>query len=363
MRNSIHKRWQILFFLLVIVSFFSLNLTKEASAAKSNSVRLKLVTYLSPAYGDIFYNIQRMADYIGYYGGKHNLKAKVYHSQTVYKAKEMLQACISGSIDIAILMGPSMEGSIPVFGGSGLPFIWGDIYTQREGSRRGSPFFNLVSEECEKKNLVLLAMPSTEPEEFISRKPLRTIEDFRGIKIRTTGAMHAFALKAIGAVPVSMSSSEIYTSLQRGVIEASMGLGSTFIARKLFEIAKYQTNINCFLFDWVAIMNKDRYLSLSKEQKNVILNAAELYRHDHSVTELVGGYMHVRDILIKEHGVEEIYLPESELTKFREAMSPVKGWWKKRVGVDFGNKVIKAIEDSHNWRKSRYGKLDFVHLK
>ena len=90
---------------------------------------------------------------INQYGKIRGLSAELYHSQTVYKAKEMLPALISGSIDIGIFMAPYVEGTMPIFGTTDLPFVWGDGYTQREGSRKGSPYFNLVAEECHKKGL------------------------------------------------------------------------------------------------------------------------------------------------------------------------------------------------------------------
>jgi len=335
------------------------------SSASGKTVKLKVVTYLTPGYGDGHYASKRMVDYINLYGRSLGLGAEFFHSQTIYKAKEMLPVLISGGIDIAIFMAPYVEGTIPVFGTSDLPFIWGDKFTQCEASRRGSPYFNVVNEECSKKGLQLLALASSAPEEFMARKPLTKLEDFKGMKIRVAGAGYAKALQSIGAVPVSMPSSEVYTSLQRGVVDAAMGVDITFRARKLYEVAKYQINLGGFLFDWPVIMNKGSFDRLSEEQKKVVWNAAELYRHDFSNAESLGtGYMHMRDILKNNYGVKQIYISESEKARMKKAMwGPTVKWWKKRVGPELGDKVLNAVEESKNWRKSKFGYHELYPLK
>jgi len=334
------------------------------SSAGDKLVKLKVVTHMTPAYGDSFDPYVGMVDYINLYGKSRGLSAELFHSQTIYKAKEFLPALISGSVDIVIFMAPYIEGTIPIFGVSDLPFIWGDVYTQREGSRKGSPYYNLVAKECSKRGLQLLAMPSDSCQEVISTKPLRKLEDFKGLKIRVAGAANAKAFQAIGAVPISMPSGEVYTSLQRGVVDAALAVDITFSARKLYEVAKYQTNMSAFQFDFPVIMNKGRFDSLSEEQKKVVWNAAEHFRHDFSVCEIFGGCRQLRNILAQDHGVEQIYLSESERARMKKAMwGPTVKWWKKRVGPELADKALKAVEESKHWRKSNYGHLELYPLK
>lgn len=364
MRDFRWRKYLFIFFLCFVMIIASVGLP-GVSSASDKAVKLKVVQYLTPGYGDGFYVGQTMVDYINLYGKSRGISAELFHSETVYKAKEMLPALVGGSIDIGIFMAPYVEGTLPVFSATDLPFIWGDGYVQCEGSRKGSPFFKLVSAQCEKKNLKLLAMASSSPEEFMALKPLTKLEDFKGMKIRVAGAGYAKALESIGAVPVSMSSSEVYTSLQRGVVDAAMGVDITFRARKLNEVAKYQINLGAFLFDWPVIMNKGSFDRLSEEQKKVVWNAAEIYRHDFSNAECIGmGYANLRNILEKNHGVKQIYLSESEKARMQKAMwGPTVEWWKKRVGPELADEALKAIEESKNWRESRFGYLELYPLK
>lgn len=364
MRDFRWRKYLFVFFLCLVmtVGYFGL---PGVSSASGKTVKLKVVTYLTPGYGDGFYAARTMVDYINLYGKSRGLSAELFHSQTVYKVKEILPALISGSIDIGMFISPYIEGSIPICGATDLPFIWGDPYTQCEGSRRGSPYFNIVNKECGKKNLQLLALASTGPEEFLARKPLKTLEDFKGLKVRVAGAAYAKALQSIGAVPISMPSSEAYTSLQRGLVDAVMGADTTFRARKLYEVAKYQTNMGAFQLDLVVMMNKGSFGRLSEEQKKVVWNAAEIFRHDFANSENIGtGYINMRRVAEKDYHVKQIYVSEWEKARFRKAMQgPTIKWWKKRVGLELGKETLKAIEESKNWRKSKFGYHELYPLR
>ncbi len=53
-------------------------------------------------------------------------------------------------------------------------------------------------------------------------KPIRTLDDLKGMKIRTPSAAQSAQLTALGAIPVDMPANQIYNNLDRGVIDASM---------------------------------------------------------------------------------------------------------------------------------------------
>src|SRR3546814_17593714 len=61
---------------------------------------------------------------------------------------------------------------------------------------------------------------STTPYAYFSKKPIRTMEDLDGMKVRSGGGIHASVQEHLGAVPISMSSGEFYTAFQRGIIDA-----------------------------------------------------------------------------------------------------------------------------------------------
>ena len=362
MQKIISRKVMFSCFLMAIVtfSFVGLNLTEVTAASKNKPVTLRVSTYLTPSYGDAFYANKRMADYINLHGKKYNLSAEFFHSGTVYKAKELLPNCMTGSLDIGALVAPYIEGSIPAIGVSSLPFAWKNFYVQRDGTRRGSPYFEFLTKEYAQRGLVLLSESPVGPQEFVSSKPLKKVDDWKGLKVRVSGAVYSQSMKTIGAIPVSMPSGEVYTSLQRGVVDAAQGLDVTFKARKLYEVTRYQINPGCFAMEWTIFMNKDRFDSLSKEQQKVVMNAAELCGHDICGSEMIGGFLGLRSSLELKHGIKQIYYSEDEYERFKKAMEPVVEWWTKKVGKAKAEEALKAVRDSQNVGIPSWGKLDLI---
>lgn len=360
MKNLLsNKHFSLTFCLVLIITSFLLFSAMENAIAEQKSVLLKVATHMPPAYGDAFYSLKRIADYINLHGRKYNLSAEFSHSEAIYKATEILPASISGTLDIGTQAGPYMEGSIPALGVAALPFIWKDFYAEREAGRRGTPYFNFLDREFAKRGLVLLSVSALGPQEFLCNKPIRKLEDWKGIKFRVAGTADAKSVQLLGAAPISMPSPEIYTSLQRGVVNAVQGLDNTFASRRLYEVAKYQIDLGAFTMNWCIFINQKKFQSLSEEQKKVVLNAGEVAGHDISVSETYGGFMGMRSFL--EHkGVEQIYLSKEEITRHKKALEPVKEWWRKQVGEALGDEGIKAALVSQNEELPKWGKLDLV---
>lgn len=101
--------------------------------------------------------------------------------------------------------------------------------------------FPQFSGEYTKSGLTVLVWVPSPAYVLLSTKPIEKYEDLRGKKIRAFGVNMPKLQAAAGAVPVSVSTSEMYTSLQTGVIDAVMTDPPNMVANKLYEAAKYFT--------------------------------------------------------------------------------------------------------------------------
>ena len=109
-------------------------------------------------------------------------------------------------------------------------------------------------------------------------KKLTSLAAFKDLKMRSVEAPVLLAgLQALGANPTSLPVTEIFQAMQNHTVdgmEANLGLIQTY---KLYEVAKYVTaNVNLWPFPTVLIMNKDKFDSLSDDQKKAIQDAAAL---------------------------------------------------------------------------------------
>ena len=109
---------------------------------------------------------------------------------------------------------------------------------------------------------------------FSASKPIHTVEDMKGLKVRVPSRNTGLMVEAWGATPVSMPVSEIYNSMQTGVIDAAMIDGTGVNAFKLGEVSKYLTvGIDSTNSPFFIVMNRDSFRALSDEDQAAILEA------------------------------------------------------------------------------------------
>jgi TRAP-type mannitol/chloroaromatic compound transport system substrate-binding protein len=111
-----------------------------------------------------------------------------------------------------------------------------------------------------------------------SRKPVRTLDDLKGLKIRTAGAWLEIS-KTLGAAPVTMPGAEVYTSLERGVIDATeWGTLYENISPGFNKIAKYVIipGVHQPVAPFEVLFNKDAWAKLSARDQELVELAAKI---------------------------------------------------------------------------------------
>ncbi len=111
-----------------------------------------------------------------------------------------------------------------------------------------------------------------------SKKPVSTLEDLKGLKMRTAGAWLEISSE-LGASPVTMAGGEVYTSLERGTIDATEW-GSLYenVSPGFYQIAKYVVvpGVHQPVAPYELVINKDAFAALSDHDKDMVSLAAEL---------------------------------------------------------------------------------------
>lgn len=119
------------------------------------------------------------------------------------------------------------------------------------------------------KRTVPLALFVTPPAVFMMRdKPVRTLEDLQGLKIRVASKSAAAVISAYGATPVQMPATKVYTSLSTGVVDGALMGSDSLLIFKLIEPTQYVTvglpEMPTTIF---LVMNEDAYSGLSQEHR------------------------------------------------------------------------------------------------
>ena len=111
-----------------------------------------------------------------------------------------------------------------------------------------------------------------------SRKPVKTLDDLQGLKLRTAGAWLEIS-KNLGAAPVTMPGAEVYTSLERGAIDATeWGTLWENISPGFHKIAKYVIipGVHQPVAPFEVMFNKDAWKSISERDQELVREAAKL---------------------------------------------------------------------------------------
>jgi TRAP-type C4-dicarboxylate transport system substrate-binding protein len=167
----------------------------------------------------------------------------------------------------------------------------------------------------------LLAFWTNNPSILFSReKPVRSLADIKGMKIRVPDPVSAEIVKAWGGIPVSLPATETYNAMSTGIVDAVMIDASAVISYKLHEVTKFVTlNTPGALSTFTLIMNKASWERLSPEHKALVerVTGQELSLRAAKVFKGAGD----KGIdLLKTAKIEMITLDAGQLEPFRAAM-------------------------------------------
>lgn len=232
----------------------------------------------------------------------------------------------TGSADIAIGQYGYTPGKFPLSSFNDLPFL-GD------SSVEATKLFWALHEQFpefseEHENTKILWLFKIDPYQiFTNGKKVTSIEDMKGLKIRTPSDIGSRMLELLGAEPVSMGIGEIYEGMDRGIIDGALLPASTVVNYQLDEVTDYIVKGDFMTIGLFAVMNEDSWNSLSDEDKEIIesligekaaLKAAEVYDQDGEE-----GWKR-----IQEKGEIEVYeLSDEEKQEWEEVFSPIYEEW------------------------------------
>ena len=137
---------------------------------------------------------------------------------------EVLRLVRSGQVDIAAAPLTTVSGDVPMLDGVDLAGMNPDIAQARKVADAMLPVAN---KELEKLGIKLVATYPFSGQMLFCRKPIATLADLKGLKVRTNGPSSADLVKALGGQPVSLAFGEVYTALERGTVDCGItGSGS-----------------------------------------------------------------------------------------------------------------------------------------
>jgi TRAP-type C4-dicarboxylate transport system substrate-binding protein len=178
--------------------------------------------------------------------------------------------------------------------------------------------------EYERMGVYLAHCDATSPYNVISKRPIRRLEDLRGVKMRVTGGLVAEIFRELGAVPVAIAAAEVYTALQRGIVDAIALSISDMASYRLQEIGPYYTRIDLNVLLLHYCLNRGRFDALPWDLKEQLYRLLRV-RSQIAVQNYYSGEGDQRALAtLRDGGVEIIELDEGERERFRAAVAPIR---------------------------------------
>jgi TRAP-type C4-dicarboxylate transport system substrate-binding protein len=272
-----------------------------------------------------------------------------YPSAELYNPKAEVEALATGNLAMAVMNSAYAGGRSPIiefiasFGGAGSwqgydhHFRFLDLPRVRE----------LVAQELGAKwhAKVLSMIPYGDSLIGNTRRPIHTVADYKGLKVRTAGQAQPIMYKELGMIPVDLTSQEVYMALQRGTIDGACSGSSRFYLSKWYEVTPYITQDYSlpYIGYWLSI-NLDYWDKLSKADQQILLDAGkemETWSRSYVVKETAEFYKKM-----KESGkIKELYFfPPEEVAKISKITAPVMhALIVKRVGKEMGDELWSLL--------------------
>ena len=267
------------------------------------------------------------------------VKVDYYSGGSLLKAPAMFDGVVSGIADIGYSHVYYTAGRMPVTEAVGLPLGYPSAWV-------GGQVINDFYQEFKPKEfdkVHVLWMNTTPPSAIATaKKPIRKLEDLKGLTIRAPGQAGE-VIKALGGTPAPTPMMEVYDALAKGVIDGEASNFETLFAFKFAEVVKYSTSVweinNPFPF--YLVMNKNSYKKLPPDIRAIFDTLVGEYKERYILTWNAIDFVGKKFGLSK--GVEFVELPLSELPKWQAAVEPViDDYVKRMVGKGYSEAEVRG---------------------
>lgn len=203
------------------------------------------------------------------------IKITVYPSEQLGPNTEMLELVKQGANIITLTDAGYIGSFVPDFGVLQGPYL---LKNPAEFSKLiESPLYQELVAKAKKRDLMPLAFNwYIGSRHVIANRQIRTLQDFRGLSIRVPPIpMYIKTFEALGARPVTLQWSEVYTGLSQNVVDAAEAPIPTIYGNKLHEVRKFVSLTGHFAAFLGIIMNNGVFDKMSEAQRAVLMKEAK----------------------------------------------------------------------------------------
>ena len=272
---------------------------------------------------------------------KGGVEVVLYPAEQLAKAGENFPGVARGAFEAAMSVNFQWGNTIPEMNAPAIPFFFTDLDKIKRFPKSEARKF--LDELLAKKGVHSVSwLYITRISIFTSgKKPIKTLADFQGLKIRGLNSLTDNALKVVGAAPSAMPGSEVYQGLQSGVLDAGLTDISAAVSRRYYEVQKYGTVLPYFTVYFHMYVNPKWWESLKPEYRAAIEAAAA--KNEQDVIRITEDTAAAAVSQLKGKGMEITVLSPAEVAAWKAKMQQAVIDAFLKIAPQNGPKIIDLI--------------------
>ena len=199
------------------------------------------------------------------------LKITVHPGASLFKANEIKRAVQGGQAQIGEILLSGYSNEDPIFGTDSVPFL---ATSYAEAAKLWKVSKKAVDERFAKQGMKVLYAVPWPPQGVYANKPLNSIADMKGLKMRTYNPATSRIAELAGAQPVTIQAAELAQAMATGAVNANITSGATGYDTKAWEQVKYYYDTQAWLPKNVVFVSQKAFDALDKPTQDAVLKAA-----------------------------------------------------------------------------------------
>lgn len=187
------------------------------------------------------------------------------------KANESVRALEDGTVAMAEFAGFQNVGDLPILGMESLPFLVDDYDQLRVMHQVARPTWEAALAKRNQRLLYSVPWPS---QNFFTKKQIKTIDDLKGVRMRTYDRNTAEMVSKLGMVPQQLNNPDVVPALASGRIDGVMTSGTTAVAQKYWEFLKHTYNTNHLWASNLMVIGNSAWNKLTPDQRAIMEKTA-----------------------------------------------------------------------------------------
>jgi len=249
----------------------------------------------------------------------------IYSGGALGKPTEQYDSAVTGVTDIAFGLHGYTPGKFPLTSVIELPNM---VTSASSGSRVLWELYEKFSEIAdEHPGVKVLAIWTHDTGQIMTtEKPIRTVDDLKGLTLRAPSAPHVAMVEAWGASAEQFPISELYDSLDKGVVDGCVVPFSAVKSFNLNDVVKYITAGDFYVCTFFLVINTDSWDKISSKDQKIIEDLIGSKMSQTGGSAYDGGAIVGRQTA-EEAGLDIYDLPAGELAGWKQALAPLHQQW------------------------------------